>query len=118
MTRWALLTLGALLVLGALAVVVARMLGRSGSRPSVLVSVASAWLGAWVLWSFAGGLAVGYGVLDRYDGPFFAALALGGGLWQYRVQARDGRERGLVVFVAGQLAWLVIVLARNGILGG
>ena len=117
MTRWT-LALGAVLVFGAVAAVtVARALGWSGSRLSILGSVIALWLTAYVLWGFAGGLAAHYGLLTRYDGGFFAALAVAGAAWQYRTQVRRGRDRGLTVFVAGQLLWLVVVMARNGLLG-
>jgi len=115
-TRWT-LAVGATLVLGAIvAVTVARALGWSGSRLSVLGSVIALWLTAYVLWGFAGGLAAHYGLIARYDGGLFAALAVAGTAWQYRAQVRRGRDRGLTVFVAGQLIWLVIVMARNGML--
>ena len=81
-----------------------------------MVFVVGMWLAAWVLWSFAGGLAARYGALDRYDGSLFAALAAMGGVWQYRVQVRQGRDRGLTIFVAAQLLWLSIVLVQNGAL--
>jgi hypothetical protein len=116
MTRWT-VAVGAVLVLGAVvAVTVARALGWSGSRLSMLGSVIALWLTAYVLWGFAGGLAAHYGLLARYDGGLFAALALAGAAWQYRTQVRRGRDRGLTVFVAGQLLWLVVVMARNGLL--
>ncbi len=116
MTRWT-IAVGAVLVLGAITTVtVARALGWSGSRLSVLGSVVALWLTAYVLWGFAGGLAAHYGLLARYDGSFFAALTVAGAAWQYRVQVRRGRERGLTVFVAGQLLWLVVLMARNGLL--
>jgi hypothetical protein len=116
MTRWT-VAVGAVLVLGAVvAVTVARALGWSGSRLSILGSVIALWLTAYVLWGFAGGLAAHYGLLARYDGGLFAALALAGAAWQYRTQVRRGRDRGLTVFVAGQLLWLLVVMARNGLL--
>jgi len=106
MTRWT-LALGAVLVLGAIvSVAVARALGWSGTRLSVLGSVIALWLTAYVLWGFAGGLAAHYGLIARYDG----------GAWQYRTQVSRGRDRGLTVFVAGQLLWLVVVMVRNGLL--
>jgi len=115
-TRWT-LAVGAVLVLGAIVTVaVARALGWSDTRLSVLGSVIALWLTAYVLWGFAGGLAAHYGVIARYDGAVFAALAVAGGTWQYRAQVRSGRDRGLTVFVAGQLLWLVVVMARNGLL--
>ena len=117
MTRWAVLTLVAVLVLGAGAVALARFLGKSGSRPAVLVSVVAQWLGAWVVWSFVGGLALHYGVLATYEGPWFAAVALLGAIAHYRIQVRAGREQGLMVFVGAQLLWLVVVLLQNGVLG-
>jgi len=115
-TRWT-LAVGAALVLGAIVTVtVARALGWSGSRLSILGSVVTLWLAAYVLWGFAGGLAAHYGLIARYDGGLFAALAVAGAAWQYRAQVRRGRDRGLTVFVAGQLVWLVVVMARNGLL--
>jgi len=115
-TRWT-LAVGAALMLGAIiAVSVARALGWSGSRLSILGSVIALWLAAYVLWGLAGGLAAHYGVIAHYDGGVFAALAIAGVAWQYRAQVRRGRERGLTVFVAGQLVWLLVVMARNGLL--
>lgn len=116
MTRWTLATLGALFVLGAATVALARFFGRSGSRPSILVSIVAQWLGAYVLWSFAGGLALTAGLLTTYSSAPFAALSLLGAVAQYRAQARAGPERGLAIFVGVQLAWLVIVLFQNGLL--
>ena len=116
MTRWALVLSAVLLVGGIVTVAVARRLGRSGSRPSVLVSVVASWIAAWALWGLVGGLAAHYGLLERYDGTLFAALALAAGAWQYRTQVRQGRERGLTVFIAAQILWLVVVMVRNGVL--
>lgn len=116
MTRWALILSVVLLVGGIVAVAVARRLGKSGSRPSVLISVVALWIAAWALWGLVGGLAARYGVLDRYDGTAFALLAVAAGAWQYRTQVRQGRDRGLTVFVAAQILWLVVVMARNGVL--
>ncbi len=115
MTRGALLALAAAFVAGAVAVAAARLLGRSGSRASILASVAAQWLGAWVLWNFAGGLAIRYGLLAAYDAPLFAALALPAGLWHYRTRVSAGAAQARAVFVGAQLAWLLIVLARNGL---
>ena len=117
MTRWA-LALSIVLLLGGVATVaIARRLGKSGSRASLLVSVVASWIAAWALWGLAGGLAARYGVLERYDGTLFAALAVAAGAWQYHTQVRLGRDRGLTVFVAAQILWLVVVMARNGVLG-
>ena len=117
MTRWA-FTLTALLLTGGVAAVWwARLRGKSGSRGSVLVSVLSGWLAAYVLWSLAGGLAARYGVLTTYNGPLFAAVAVVAGTWQYQAQVRQGRERGLTIFVAAQLVWLAVVIVQNGVLG-
>src|SRR2546428_1006511 len=115
MPRGALLTFLTTLILGAATVVVARFFGRSQSRASILVSVISHWLAAYVLWTFAAGLAHRYGVLATYDSYLFVVLALVVGFWHYRVRLARGREQGLVVFVGGQLAWLVIVLVQNGV---
>lgn len=116
MTRWALLTFVAVLALGVATVLIARFFGRSDSRASALVSVIAHWLAAYVLWTFAAGLAQRYGVLAAYDSYFFVVLALVVGFWHYRVHVARGREQGLVVFVGGQLAWLVILLVQNGVL--
>jgi amino acid transporter len=114
MTRWVFFSLAVILIIGGLTILGARLLGRT-SRASVLVSVIAHWLGAFVLWSFAGGLALHYGILSAYPGPFFGLVALAGGFWHYRTIVSFGRDRGLTVFVGVQLAWLVIVLAQNGV---
>ena len=114
MTRWALLAFLTVLGLGAATVVVARFFGRSDSRASVLVSVIAHWLAAYVLWTFAAGLAHRSGVLASYDSYLFVVLAVVVGFWHYRVRLARGREPGLVVFVGGQLAWLVVLLIQNG----
>ncbi len=115
MTRWALLTCLAILSVGAATVMVARFFGRSESRASILVSVIAHWLAAYVLWTFAAGLGHRYGVLTAYDSYPFVVLAVVVGFWHYRVRVARGREQGLVVFVGGQLTWLVIVLVQNGV---
>jgi hypothetical protein len=115
-TRWALVTLGVLLLLGVVTVALARLFGKPGSRGSVLVSIVSRWLAAYVLWSFGGGLARTYGVLVEYYTPAFAIIALLGAIFEYRARVRAGRERGLAIFVGVQLAWLVFVLLQNGLL--
>jgi len=116
-TRWGLTTLAFLLLLACAAGAAGRLLGR---RPdagrSVLVTVVASWLGAYVLWTFLGGLLLAYGVLRAYDGGVFGLVALGAGALHYRVHRRVGREQGLAVFVGGQILWLIIVLVRNGIL--
>jgi len=104
------------MLIGAATIFVARLLGKSGSRASLVVTIVAHWLGAYVLWSFLGGLALHYRVLTAYDGALFALLALGVGYWQYVTVVTRGRERGLLVFVGGQLAWLVILLYQNGML--
>jgi len=114
--RWIWLAAGALVLGGLVGVGAARMAGRKGSRPATLVSVITAWLGAWVLWGFVGGLAAHYGWLASYDGTLFSLLAVAGGVWQYRTQVRQGHQQGLAVFVAGQLLWLGVVLWQNGVL--
>jgi hypothetical protein len=115
-SRFTLAILGGALLAGAAGVVLARLLGRSESRAALLVGVVAHWLGAWVLWTFAGGLALSAGALRAYDGSLFGLLALGLGAWQYRMRVHAGREPALVVFVGGQLAWLAIVLLQNGLL--
>ncbi|HEY3065143.1 MAG TPA: hypothetical protein VGL09_05085 [Methylomirabilota bacterium] len=117
MIRWTLIAIGVLVAAGVIGATIARVLGRSGAPASLLVSVVSYWLAAWVLWSFAGGLAVHYSVLGAYPGGFFALLAVVGGIWHYRAARRLGRERALPVFVGVQLVWLVFVLIHNGIFG-
>ena len=116
MSRWALGTLAVLFLLGVGAVSLARLFGKSGSRASVGVSITAYWLAAYVLWSFAAGLAVTAGVLTTYQTPVFAAICLLGAVFQYRAHLQAGRDRGLAIFVGVQLAWLVFVLLQNGML--
>jgi len=116
MSRWALATLVVLFLLGAGAVALARVFGKSGSRASIGVSIIAHWLGAYVLWSFAAGLAVTAGVLTTYQSAAFAAICLLGAVFQYRAHLQAGRDRGLAIFVGVQLAWLAFVLFQNGIL--
>ena len=115
MTRWAFLTFATILALGALTVGAARFFGKSGSRASTLTSVIAQWLAAYVLWSFAGGLAVRHGFLEVYHPTIFGALAVVAAGWHYRVQVRAGREQGRIIFVGCQLAWLGVLLAENGL---
>lgn len=107
---------GAVIALGLARAALGRLLDRPGSRAAVLVSVGAGWLGAWVLWSFAGSLATRAGLLASYDDSLFSVIVLGGAFWQYRTAVQQGRERGLVIFVGLQLAWLVVVLVQNGLL--
>jgi hypothetical protein len=115
MTRGAWLLAGLVVVGGLVALGAARVAGRPGSRAAILISVVTMWLGAWVLWGFGGGLAARYGALATYDGTLFTVLALAGGVWHYRTHVQQGRQSGLVVFVAGQLLWLGVVLWQNGV---
>jgi len=114
--RWAWLAAGLVIAGGLASLAAARVLGRRGARPAALLSVVTMWLAAWVLWSFAGGLAARYGVLETYDGSLFLVLAALGGVWQYRALIGQGREHGLAVFVGAQLLWLGVVLLQNGVL--
>ncbi len=116
MRRWIWLAGGVVIACSLLALFGSRLLGRPGSRPATLLSVVTGWLAAWVLWSFAGGLAARHGLLETYDGSLFALVAVAGGLWQYRTQLRQGREVGLAIFVGAQLVWLGVVLLQNGAL--
>ncbi len=116
MTRWALLTLGAFIALGALTVATARFFGKSGTRLSIQVTVVAQWLAAYVLWSFAAGLAAKYALIGDYHAEWFAPFALAAGWWHYRVRLASGLERGLAVFVGAQLVWLAVILVANGLL--
>lgn len=113
-TRVAVATLAVILLIVA-AVTLAGARGRSGSRPSILVSVVAHWLAAYALWTLAGALGLHWGLLRAYDGTWFGALALALGAWQYRMRVRAGPEPALAVFLGGQLAWVLIVGAQNGL---
>jgi hypothetical protein len=116
-TRWALVTLGAFVLLGVLGVATARFFGRSGGRLSIQITIVTQWLGAYVLWSFAAGLASKYTLITNYEAGWFVLFALVAGWWHYRVRLAAGAERGLAVFVGAQLAWLAVILVRNGAFG-
>lgn len=115
MIRFTVGALATVILGGFAAIAIARLFGRSGSRASLVVSVAAQWLGAWVLWGFAGHLAVMAGLLGSYEPMLFLALAVPAALWQYRAVAGAARDRGRAIFVGAQLAWLVVVLAQNRI---
>ena len=116
MTRWALVTLGAFILLGAIGVATARFFGRSGSRLSIQISVVAHWLGAYVLWSFAAGLAAKYRLIEHYEAGWFVLFALAAGWLHYRARLAGDAERGLAVFIGAQLLWLGVILVRNGML--
>jgi hypothetical protein len=114
-TRWGFTTLAVLVLLACAAGAAGRLVGRRpGAGSPALVTVVSSWLGAYVLWTFVGGLLLEYGALSIYDGGLFGLVALVAGALHYRVHRRAGREQGLAVFVGGQLLWLAVVLVRNG----
>jgi len=115
-TRWALVTLGAFILLGVVGVATARYFGKSGSKLSIQVSIAAQWLAAYVLWSFAAGLASKYRVIVGYEAGWFVLFGLVGAWWHYRARLARGLEGGLAVFVGAQLVWLVLILYRNGLL--
>ena len=117
MVRWALIAAAAVVVLAAVETVVARMLGARVARVSSLVAVIVQWLAAYVLWTFAGGLAMHAGLVTVYQPALFLVLALVAGVWHYRARVALNRERARVIFIAGQLVWLVILLVQNGALG-
>jgi hypothetical protein len=114
MIRAALLVFLTILALAVAATLLGRCFGRTETRASILVSVIAHWLGAYVLWTFAAGLAHRYGVLAAYDSYLFVILAVVVGFWHYRMRLERGRQQGLAVFVGGQLAWLLILLVQNG----
>lgn len=114
MRRWLFATLGVLFVASVIGARVARAVGFRSPRVSSLVSVLSQWLAAYALWSLAGSLALRYELLAVYDPNLYALLALIGGICHYRTQVTAGRERGRIVFVGGQIVWLVVLLFQNG----
>ena len=77
-SRWTVAVVGAVIALGLARAALGRLLHRPGSRAAVLVSVGAGWLGAWVLWSFAGSLATRAGLLASYDDSLFSVIVLGG----------------------------------------
>jgi hypothetical protein len=52
-------------------------------------------------------------VFRTYEPAVFAVVALAGGWLQYRLIVRGAGDRGRVVFVGAQLAWLVLLLVQN-----
>lgn len=115
MRRWIVTATAVLVLVGVAAVSAARTLGWRGSRLSVLVSVLSQWLTAWLVWGLAGYLAVQAGLLADYEPELFAALGVLAGAWQYRTAVSAGRQGARLIFVGAQVLWLVIVLAQNGV---
>ena len=115
MTKWALVTVGAFILLGVAGIATARCFGKSGGRLSIQVSVVAHWLAAYVLWSFAAGLAAKYRLIPGYEAGWFALFALVAGWVHYRARLAGDAERGLAVFVGAQLVWLVVILYRAGV---
>jgi hypothetical protein len=115
-TKWALVTVGAFILLGVIGVATARFFGKSGSRLSIQVSVMAQWLAAYVLWSFAAGLAAKYRLIADYEAGWFALFAIVAGWIHYRARLAGDAERGLFVFVGAQLVWLGVILYRSGLL--
>ena len=76
MTKWALVMLGVFILLGVAGIATARFFGKSGSRLSIQVSVAAHWLSAYVLWSFAAGMAAKYRLIADYEAGWFALFAI------------------------------------------
>lgn len=115
MTRVAVAALVVILLVAGATVALARIRGKSGSRASIMLSVVAHWLAAYALWTLAGALGLHWGLLHAYDATWFWVLALALGTWQYRTRLRAGPEPALAVFIGGQLAWLLIVGAQNGV---
>jgi len=115
-TRAALVALGAFILLGVVGVATARFFGKSGGRLAIQVSVAAHWLGAYVLWSFAAGLATKYRLIGEYEAWWFVPFALVAGWWHYRTRVTASAERALIVFVGAQLLWLGVILVGAGVL--
>jgi len=71
-------------LLGVVTVGVARFFGKSGSRASIGVSIATRWLAVYVLWGFAGGLALTLGMRELTNGGVqwgsYGAILFGVGL--------------------------------------
>ena len=116
MTKWALVTVGAFILLGLVGVATARFFGKSGSKLSIQISVAAHWFAAYVLWSFAAGLAVKYRLISEYEAGWFVLFGLVGGWVQYRARLAGDAERGLAIFVGAQLVWLLLILYGNRLL--
>jgi hypothetical protein len=114
-TRLTVATLVVVLVLGAVGLFVARMFGASGSRAAAMVTIASQWIAAWMLWTFVAGLLLQAGILATYESALFPVIALAGGWLQYRTLVSGARDRARAIFVGVQLAWLVVLLVRNGV---
>jgi hypothetical protein len=114
-TRWTVATLVVVFVVGAVSLFVARMFGASGTRAAAMITIASHWIAAWMLWTFVGGLLLQTGVLVAYESALFPVIALAGAWLQYRALVSGARDRARAIFVGVQLAWLVVLLARNGV---
>ena len=116
MTKWALVTLGAFILFGVAGIATARFFGKSGGRLSIQVSIVAHWLCAYVLWSFAAGMAAKYRLISDYEAGWYALFAIVAGWIHYRARLAGDAERGMFVFVGAQLVWLVVILFRNGLL--
>lgn len=82
-------------------------------RLAVPLAVISLWLAAYVLWAFLGGLAHQHNLLQTYHPRTFAVLALIGAVLHYRAWVGGKRQLARLVFVAGQVVWLAILIVQH-----
>jgi len=96
-----------------LVVILVRIAGRPGMRLLAPVAVISLWLAAYALWAFVGGLAHQHNLIHTYHPRLFWVLALIGGVLHYRAWVGGKRLQARLVFVAGQVVWVAILIAQH-----
>jgi hypothetical protein len=92
---------------------------RRGSDFSLVASVVSQWLVAYLAWTFivAAIERIAGGEQSRlYTTYGFVLFAVLPGLWQYRLARAGARQRAARIFMWSQVGWLLLVLAERGAL--
>ncbi len=91
---------------------------RRGSDFSLLVSVVSQWLVAYLAWTLITGVVQSLTGLDepggaRYLRFGFLPLAAILGTWQYRLARAGATRQAARVFLWGQMVWLLLLVAEH-----
>ena len=94
---------------------------RRGASFSLVASIASRWVVAYVVWALVAGALRHYGLVPESEPAWttlgLAPFALVAGIVQYRLARAGARQHADRVFLWGQVCWLVLVLVDHGAIG-